>query len=845
MSTNKIITAFAVISLAAAGFAHLPGIHDASLRSRQTGFGARGAGTGGLRGEIRADYKNKGPWSADSSYKGDFTIRQGDTVSHGDWHGKKLWWRAKFAATPTDIPGETPPEGGTSAWVLINSLSAVATGTPSYQWTGWAGDLDGKSGSWAVVPTWRDGAKGAYSMTHDDLGSDGGMPFETSIQPGWDVAKSFPQIKQSWGAYVGAMDDNDWQQAKKMVAQGHEIFNHSMDHTSAADRWSVYYPNERLSSTDPDVPSIVQGLEVVGAWKISYHNAKTNTWSAQVDLQDYNKNGDKVFKDANGDWAGPLDKPNYEKGSYIDTLKASNELVDIYAFPYWEGMSPNEEAPNGGIMKIVVKNGTTEETIAATRQKMYVNKSAGKVSVNAAGWLDKPDIEAKFPWYNNKAIIADGPNAGKTYVEADKGRPAFILKVHSAMGWDPDAKKRNVEQANDVINRSLYNKVGATSYFAKGKKSEYFGYPFDVYSEEMHKYLESAGFVGARGGAKSGAPMPGDFYHPYRIDFDAFFIQDKDWTAASSGGKFIYPSNPHVLLGLNQLVDDVISAKGYMIREFHAVANIRQDKGDWYNNSGNPDTWAINDAGADRGGWWGGIAEFQLRAHYQYLDGKINNREVTVYTPSEAVKYRMTANATNKNGALSKEGNNYKLKLTTTENINDKYRDEISVIVSLESSCNTLAAEYNDNATGTDVAPRRKPVKMDGAGKVWSVSVNPFRSNGEITLIPNGDWKGVSDNPDDVDIDWTAIADKGRITKQTAVSFVGIQSGRIALNLKAGNYTAELYNLQGRLVGKADISAVNGVNLTGLRTDNLSKGLFILNVKQDGKALLNNKIMLK
>jgi len=832
MSTNKIIAAFAVISLAAAGFAHLPGIHDASLRSRQTGFGARGAGIGGLRGEVRATYSNKGQWSADSSYKGDFSIRQGDTVSNGTWNGKKLWWRAKFASTPNDVPGETPPEGGTSAWVLINSLSAVATGTPNYQWTGWSGDLDGKSGSmWAVVPTWRDGAKGAYSMTHDDLGSDGGMPFETSIQPGWDVAKDFPQIKQSWGAYVGAMDDNDWQQAKKMVAQGHEIFNHSMDHTSAADRWSVYYPNERLSSTDPDVPNVVQGLEVVGAWKISYHHVNDG-WSAEVDLQVYNKDGNKTITDRNGDWKGPLGKPNYESGSYIDTLKASNDLVDIFAFPYWEGLSPNEEAPNGGIMKIVTKGATQEVSIAETGQKMYVNKSAGKVSVNAVGWLDLPDIQSKYPFYYNGDITKN-----------DKGRPAFVLKVHSAWGWKDEDLRRNVVQANERINNSLYSKVGATPYFKNGKRSEYFGYPFDVYSETTHKYLEDAGFVGARGGAKSGVPMPGDFFHPYRIDFDAFFIQDKDWTAASAGGKFIYPSNPHVLLGLNQLVDEVISAKGYMIREFHAVADLRRDDGSWYNND-SPDNWPVNDASLDKGGWWGGIAEFQLRAHYQYLDGKINNRDVTVYTPSEAVKYRTTANATNKNGALTKDGNNYKLKLTTTENIAEKYRDEISVIVALDASCNTLAAEYGDGS-GTDVAPRRKPVKMDGAGKVWSVSVNPFRSSGEITLVPNGTWKGVSENPDDVEIDWTAIADKGKIAKQTSVSFVGIHNGRIALNLKAGNYTVELYNLQGRLVSRDNINAVNGVNATNLRTDNLSKGLFILNVKQDGKALLNNKIMVK
>jgi hypothetical protein len=528
-----------------------------------------------------------------------------------------------------------------------------------------------------------------------------------------------------------------------------------------------------------------------------------------------------------------LKKP-YEESSCIDTIKASNELVEIYAYPYWEGLSPNDALPNGGVMKIVPKGATQEVTIAETGQKMYVNKSTGKVSANSAGWLDLPDLRKSYPFYENKSASASTVD--------DKGRPAFVLKVHSAKGWDATLKRRNVEEANKMINDNLYSKVGATPHFASGKKSEYFGYPFDVYSEEMHKYLESAGFVGARGGAKSGVPMPGDFFHPYRIDFDAFFIQDNDWTAASSGGKYIYPSNPHVLLGLNQLVEEVINTKGYMVREFHAVADIRRDDGSWYNNSVHPDNWDINDASRNKGGWWGGIAEFQLRAHYEWLNRKITNREVTVYTPSEAVKYRITANATNKTGALNKDGNNYKLKLTTTEQIVEKYRDEISVIVALDASCNTLAAKYNDGS-GTDVAPRRKPVKMDNEGKIWSVSVNPFRSNGEISLIPDGNWEGVEGG--DGNIDWTAIADKGKIAKQNPASFAGIRNGHIALNLKAGNYTAELYNLQGRLVARDNINAVNGVNSTSLRTDNLSKGLFILNVKQAGKVMLNNKIMVK
>ncbi|MCL2844187.1 MAG: T9SS type A sorting domain-containing protein [Chitinivibrionia bacterium] len=72
--------------------------------------------------------------------------------------------------------------------------------------------------------------------------------------------------------------------------------------------------------------------------------------------------------------------------------------------------------------------------------------------------------------------------------------------------------------------------------------------------------------------------------------------------------------------------------------------------------------------------------------------------------------------------------------------------------------------------------------------------------------------------------------------------FAGIRNGQIHLNLAAGNYTAELYNLQGRMVSRANITAINGVNAVGLRTDNIAQGVFILNVKQNGVSVLRHRI---
>ena len=89
--------------------------------------------------------------------------------------------------------------------------------------------------------------------------------------------------------------------------------------------------------------------------------------------------------------------------------------------------------------------------------------------------------------------------------------------------------------------------------------------------------------------------------------------------------------------------------------------------------------------------------------------------------------------------------------------------------------------------------------------------------------------------------------------KSTSFAFAGIKNGQINLRLTAGNYTAELYNLQGRLVGRANINATNGINATDLRTDNLSRGVFILNVKrsndlgsqQAGNSVLRQKISVR
>jgi len=408
-----------------------------------------------------------------------------------------------------------------------------------------------------------------------------------------------------------------------------------------------------------------------------------------------------------------------------------------------------------------------------------------------------------------------------------------------------------MKTANDAINDKIYNRIdNPGKYFRVGKKSEYYGYPMDAYSETSHKKLESYGIPAARGGAKSGVPMPGDFFHPYRIDFDAFYIEKNDWNPSKQGAGYVYPDNAHVRLGLNEMIDKIISTNGYMVREFHAVADIAD--GAWYNSEHNS-MWPINSPAKGMGGWWGGITKNQLRKHYEYLTGKIDAGDLVVYTASEAVTYRMTANSVS---GASLSGNTLTATLNSANNPGDMYHDEVSFIVPI--SADELNVEY----PGDKGNPRLAPKKL-GNG-YWSVNFNPYVSAsvnlilGQAFVDPTPVTPGF--NPDDVVVPEPGIEEcdpfdpdcqeggsaiSKNSLKKNALAFTGIKNGQITLRLNTGNYTAELYNLQGRLVARQSINAVNGVNATGLRTDNLSRGLFILNVKQSGVSVLQHKLMLK
>ena len=115
--------------------------------------------------------------------------------------------------------------------------------------------------------------------------------------------------------------------------------------------------------------------------------------------------------------------------------------------------------------------------------------------------------------------------------------------------------------------------------------------------------------------------------------------------------------------------------------------------------------------------------------------------------------------------------------------------------------------------------------------KTYNTATGVLTGQYEVTYIRYGD-----DTP---------IGKTAATKAMASIGFAGIKNGQINLNLKAGTYTAQLYNLQRRLIKSVDINAANGINAVGLRIDNLSKGIFILNVKQAGVSVLKQKIAVK
>ncbi len=111
-------------------------------------------------------FNNSGQWNNESNYICSFTSTEGNTVSNGDFNNTKMWWRAnKNIKDDQYEPGKLENQSNLHPWNLINSYSAVETGTPDNpdqyrRW--WNGDLENIETGEAVVTTWRWKSSNSY-----------------------------------------------------------------------------------------------------------------------------------------------------------------------------------------------------------------------------------------------------------------------------------------------------------------------------------------------------------------------------------------------------------------------------------------------------------------------------------------------------------------------------------------------------------------------------------------------------------------------------------------------------------------------------------------------------------
>lgn len=705
----------------------------------------------------RADsFKYKGKWVKDSVYTGNYEIQQGDTVQWGDFNGKPLYWRTKFW-TQGEEPGTFGVQGGTNPWVLINSASFdPENGSTTYEWTGWNNQLDGtiKAGE-AHVPTWRHGAEGAYTIIHDDIGA---LDWEDHVKPGLEINRKYDEIKVSWGCYVEKSDESEWAQMRTMVKEGHEMTCHSMNHTSAAEQWQWTNQDSLVSWKDLDIDPAIRGLKVQG-----------------------------------------FPMPDFESKSFTGSHTLENDLVKVTFEKGWGGGVKDPSSFDAGMeIKVEPKSGT--ETVTTPTGQVHYVKYTDNGEPDEEGRREGFIAAVHAGWYESK----DAPDSWKE----NNGISWFMCKIWTKDKWGPSDFKVQIKDAKDKMDAEIYIPLEDSlgQYFPEGKRTEYFCYPFDAYSEVTHDSIEAYDYVTARGGAKSGIPLPGDFFHPYRLDFDAFYMVDPDH-------KTMFPDNPHSLMTLQGMVDSIVKQKGYMIRELHAVSRAPFED--------------INEN--SKGGWWGAITTDLYDRHLAYCVGLIKENKLVTYNASEVIKYRLTGNAVT--GAnMKKEGDKEYHLTVDADPIKDKYKDEISVIVKFDAGCDEIDVVYKNSA---EAHPYRLPRKLSDDGTVWSVNVNPYK--GVAILKPGTPWGGKV----------VSVVNKSSLTAVSGNAVLqGAVKGSITLSLpKSGTYQAALYSPMGRLLEKKVFHANAGVKKISL--SKLSTGVSILRVIGSEKTLLNTKLVIE
>jgi hypothetical protein len=189
----------------------------------------------------------------------------------------------------------------------------------------------------------------------------------------------------------------------------------------------------------------------------------------------------------------------------------------------------------------------------------------------------------------------------------------------------------------------------------------------------------------------------------------------------------------------------------------------------------------------------------------------------------------------------------------------DEYTDENEVTsTASDNTVNRRAAfaEFIDWALEYNPAVRIVPQR---AVIQWMRNPVPYTQFTYTTGLPD-DSPSPDDSDDDTDDDdtenipedakededsETAISLQNQRMLQKDVAIIGANANIISLRLPVGTYSLHLYNSIGRLIETSNITSTGGVVSAGLKTNSIGKGLYFLQISQGGKAVLQDKIIVR
>lgn len=669
-------------------------------------------------------------------------------VKHGDFLNKPLYWKAKWAVELTDKPGTIAPEGGTSGWKLLNTNDPLNDG----EWVG--GEMTPGSSAKVQLPTWQDGAKGAYTIISDDIGAfDSPEGYEEVVQiaeeyngPARDYFDGFNPIRCGFGAQVDKSDEVEYKWMQDAVVQGHEIINHSYNHSSAAEQWQWFY---ECDADDEAVAKEIDGFTKSG--------------------------GDTI--PVSGMCEG-FDDEYVAHLAYIGELE-SQKLHVGKDLPKWA---------SGAIVLPPKKFDAAPGTVTEYGSYTLSGGATGKYKVKDAA-------DARYICTNDSSWIDATQAAILKLASFERaGLDEFEDKYN---GWQNSEWNLNIAKSRDTLNMKVYDVLRSEKrlparYWPENKGVDYYIYPYDAFSNETHDSLEANGYVAARGGSKGSSCTPNDFFHPFRLDFDAHY----------SDAMGQYPDNPHQYLTLKAMLDTIVAQKGYHIREIHTVTD-RDDLG------------------------WGYVPMQKWRDHISDVLDLIKSNDITMYTPTNVVKYRITSD--NMSIAIEESGSN-EWTITPTITLEEKFHDIYKdVLISYRMTVPTgvtipegksLVAKYVDSGE----LVRRQPWLRPGS-KTWSVYGDPYKGAVKVYI----DEK-------------VAITPSITVSDKKA-SFLGIKNGKMSLMLPKGKCNIEVYTMSGRMM--SSVSQISNGRIANIALPALSSGVYILNVKQEGKLTLRQRFIAK